>query len=292
MLSTIARGQTAPFTLSVSVEEVSVTFHAADWHGTSIDDLTANDVRILDNGKHPRQIVSFEVRRSLPVRIGVLIDTSRSVLEDLQQSQEIALHYLNRLFDASRDRGFVMRFDSEAKLVQNWTSDLPPLRDGIRHVAQDHESRMGGTALYDAVYRACRDEFRTTHEVEAGNFILLFTDGSDNASHSQLEDVVQMCQSANTAIYAFYSEFNSFRSLGQKTLRELAQKTGGQMFNDSTPERIWSDLQQTDANLRSQYRIVYKPQQLKHDGAFHRLRVDSPTRGAVITTRSGYYDVR
>ena len=208
--------QTAPYILSVSVDEVSVTFHAADWHGVPMDDLTVGDLRVLDNGERPRQIVSFEVRRSLPVRVGVLLDTSRSVLEDLQRNRSIATRYVDHLFHVERDEGFVMRFDSEAKVIQDWTNDRDALTTSIERVADNYDSRIGGTALFDAVFRACRDQFGKTDQVAAGNFILLFSDGVDNASHARMEDVIEMCQSTNTSIDAFSAESGTFRSEGQK----------------------------------------------------------------------------
>ena len=277
-----------PYTLSVAVDEVSLTFHAADFHGIPIDDLQLNELRILDNGKPPRQIVSFEAHQNLPVRFGVLMDTSRSMLGNLRRNQAIANEYITQLLHKQTDRAFVMRFDSESKVLQDWSADSDALVKTVGAVATDQASRLGGTALFDAIYKTCRDQFGRATPL-AGNFILLFTDGIDNASHARLEDDIDICQKANTAIYIFSVEAKSIFSAGQKTLNELASKTSGTLFFDQTNETIWNDLRVIDANLRSQYRLVYKPQYLKRAGAFHRIKLDSPTRGGVITTRSGYY---
>jgi Ca-activated chloride channel family protein len=277
-----------PYTLNVAVDEVSLTFHAADFHGIPMDDLKLDDLHILDNGKHPRQIVSFEAHQNLPVRFGILMDTSRSMLEYLHRNQAIANEYLTQLLHKQTDRAFLMRFDSESKVPQNWTGDSDALTATLRNVAADHASRMGGTALFDSVYKACRDQFGTANPL-AGNFILLFTDGIDNASRARLEDDIDICQKANVAIYIFSAEPKSFFSDGQKTLNKLATQTGGVIFFDQTRETIWNDLRVIDANLRSQYRLVYKPQHFKQDGSFHHIKLDSPTRGGVITARSGYY---
>jgi Ca-activated chloride channel family protein len=277
-----------PYTLNVAVDEVSLTFHAADFHGIPMDDLKLDDLRILDNGKRPRQIVSFEAHQNLPVRFGILMDTSRSMLGYLHRNQAIANEYLTQLLHKQTDRAFLMRFDSESKVLQNWTGDSDALTATLRSAAADHASRMGGTALFDSIYKACRDQFGTANPL-AGNFILLFTDGIDNASHARLEDDIDICQKANVAIYIFSAEPKSFFSDGQKTLNKLATQTGGVIFFDQTHETIWNDLRVIDANLRSQYRLVYKPQHFKRDGSFHHIKLDSPTRGGVITTRSGYY---
>jgi VWFA-related protein len=149
----------------------------------------------------------------------------------------------------------------------------------------------GGTALFDSIYKACRDQFGTDDPL-AGNFILLFTDGIDNASHTRLEDDIDICQKANVAIYVFSVDSKSIFSDGQKTLNKLSTQTGGVIFFDQTRDSIWNDLRIIDANLRSQYRLVYKPGNFKRDGSFHRIKIDSPARGGVITARSGYYATR
>lgn len=276
------------YTLNVAVDEVSLTYHAADFHGIPMDDLKLSDLRLLDNGKRPRQIVSFEAHQNLPVGFGILIDTSRSMLGYLRRNQSIANEYLTQLLRKQTDRAFIMRFDFESKVLQDWTGDSDVLSATLHNVAADYASRLGGTALFDSIYKACRDQFGTQNPL-AGNFILLFTDGIDNASHARLEDDIDICQKANVAIYVFSPEPKSSFSDGQKTLNKLATQTGGIIFFDQTRETIWNDLRVIDANLRSQYRLVYKPQHFKRDGSFHRIKLDSPTRGGVITARSGYY---
>jgi Ca-activated chloride channel homolog len=278
------------YTLRVAVDEVSLTFHAADFHGIPMDDLKLDDLRILDNGKPPRQIVSFEAHQNLPVHFGILMDTSQSMLEYLPRNQAIANQYLTQLLRKQTDRVFLMRFDSESKVLQDWTSEGETLTASLLSVSSDHASRLGGTALFDSIYKACRDQFGTNDPLN-GNFILLFTDGIDNASHARLEDDIDICQQANVAIYTFSIEPKSFLSEGQKILTKLSNQTGGVLFFDQTRETIWNDLRVIDSNLRSQYRLVYKPQHFKRDGSFHRIKLDSPTRGGVITARSGYYAV-
>jgi Ca-activated chloride channel homolog len=276
------------YTLNVAVDEVSLTFHVADFHGLPMDDLKLADLYLLDNGKKPSQILSFEVHQNLPVHFGVLMDTSRSMLGNLRQNQAIAGEYVTLLLRKETDHAFVMRFDSESKVVQDWTVDSVALTTSLRNIDNFRSSRLGGTAIFDAIYKACRDQFGIANPL-AGNFILLFTDGIDNASHARLEDDVDICQKANTAIYVFSTEPKSIFSDGQKILNKLATQTGGVIFFDQTRENIWNDLRLIDANLRSQYRIVYKPQTIKRDGSFHRIKLDSPTHGGVITARSGYY---
>src|SRR5277367_2664674 len=147
----IARSQTAtpapddkPYTLNVAVDEVSLTFHAADFHGIPIDDLRLTDLRLLDNNKKPRQILSFEVHQNLPVHFGILMDTSRSMLGHFRRNQSIAGEYVTQLLRKQTDRAFVMRFDSESKVVQDWASDSETLTASLRNIDNYFTSRIGG----------------------------------------------------------------------------------------------------------------------------------------------------
>jgi Ca-activated chloride channel homolog len=283
--------EAGPYTLMVPVDEVSLTFHASDFHGMPIEDLTERDLRLLDDGKRQDRILSFQAFRNLPIRAGILFDTSRS-MEGLWRNQDIAAMYATRLLRKETDQAFVMRFDSATKVKQSWTNNAALLTESLRTIALDRESRLGGTVLFDSLYKACRDQWTSDHDAITGNFILLFTDGVDNASHARLEDVIDICQQARTAIYVFSDEAKSFHAEGQKTLDELVKKSGGRIFFDATGAEVWNDLRIMESDQRSQYRMVYKPSSLKPDGSFHRIKLDSPTRGGVITTRSGYYAAR
>lgn len=285
-------GGDRPYTLTVPVDEVSLTFHVSDYHGVPIEDLALGDLRLEDNGTRQRRILSFESYRNLPVRAGIMFDTSRSMLGDLKRNQAITNLYATHLLRKETDKAFVMRFDFEAQVMQNWTNDSAALATSLRTIAADHASRLGGTALFNAVYTACRDQWRGDPAGVTGNFLLLFTDGIDNASHARMQDVIEACQHARTAIYVFSNEPKSRFSQGQKTLDELVKKSGGRIFFDPTGAEIWNDLQIMEHDQRSQYRIVYKPSHLKLDGSFHQIKLDTPARGGVITIRSGYYAAR
>ena len=96
--------------LSVSVDEVLLTFHAADTHGLPINDLKLEELSLVDNGKPPRKILSFQSVRDLPLRAGILIDTSESMQQDLAGNQAISIKYLQRLVRQPTDLAFVMKF--------------------------------------------------------------------------------------------------------------------------------------------------------------------------------------
>ena len=290
----VAVPQSAPYSLSVSVDEVSLNFHAADVHGLPVNDLKLDELRLLDNGKPPGKILAFGSLREFPIRAGILMDTSVSVAEYLARNRAIASEYVQRLLRQQTDEAFVMDFDFESRIAQPWTSDRTALVAGMRRVAPDGVSRLGGTAIIDSIYRACLNQFgRLSYAGTAAgsaNFILLFSDGEDNASHAYLNEAVEMCQRTNTAIYAFRVHPESRFSDGPKTLTQLASQTGGRVFkNEDSDDAIYNDLRTIEADLRNQYRLIYKPAELKHDGSFHRIALKGPARVESIAIRSGYY---
>ena len=117
-----------------------------------------------------------------------------------------------------------------------------------------------------------------------------FSDGEDNASRAYLQQAVNICQRANTAVYAFRPEPKYGFSSGPKTLAELTSETGGRVFfSDDSDAVIFDDLRIIEAEMRNQYLLVYKPAELKHDSSFHRIELRAPARADSIMIRSGYY---
>lgn len=287
----VASAQSAArYNLSVAVDEVSLTFHAADAHGLPINDLKLDELRIFDNGKPPGKILAFQSMQNFPIRAGFLLDTSDSVERYLPRNRAISIEYAQQLLRQQTDQAFVMDFNFLAEIAQPWTSNAAALTAGIRKFTRYGESRIGGTAIFSAIYQACLNQFDKVDHAGSGNFILLFSDGEDNASRADLKQAVDMCQRANTAIYAFRVESPYSSSSGPKTLAELTSQTGGRVFFDNDSDvGIYNDLRTIEADLRNQYRLIYKPEGLKHDGSFHRIDLLGPERAGNIIVRSGYY---
>ena len=279
------------YSLHLPVDEVNLTFHAADAQGLPINDLKLEELSLLDNGKPPRRIFAFHSLKDNPIRAGILLDSSESMEDHLPADKAISIEYAQRLLRQQTDQAFVMDFGYISKITQSWTSDPAALTAGIHKVVAGGENPLGGTAIFDTLYRACFYEFGKADRAASGNSILLFSDGEDNASHTSLEEVVDICQRMHTAIYAFRAEpkSGSFSS-GPRTLVELTSETGGRVFHDDDSETgISNDLRTIEADLRNQYRLVYKPAELKHDGSFHRIDLQAPERASSISIRSGYY---
>jgi VWFA-related protein len=289
--ASLARGQDpgTPVTLKASVSEVNFSFRAADERGRPIEDLELADLDLRDDGRKPVRVMSFQHLTDVPVRAGVLVDTSSS-MESLPRHRQVARAYVSGMLRGSSDQAFVMRFDFETRVRQDWTNDAALLNRGIADVARDAGSRMGGTALFDSLYTTCRDKFEepAASGGAVSNLIVLFSDGNDNRSHTRLKDVLRRCQRTNTAIYAFSDESRPVRDGGQKVLKELAEKSGGRIFYDREGEDV-QNLRLMNQDARDRYVVVYKPAQLKPDGSFHTVRLDCPKRTAFLVARRGYY---
>jgi VWFA-related protein len=278
------------YRFSLPVDEISLTFNAIDAHGLPINDLKLSELNLLDNGKPPRRILDFRVLEDSPIRAGILMDTSESMAKNLPGDRAVALKYAQSLLRQQTDHAFVMAFGYISAVTQTWTGDPAALSAGVRNVIGARENPLGGTAMFDAVFRACRSEFGAIDHADSGNLILLFSDGEDNASRGDLRLAVDACQHANVAIYVFLAEPALSFSSGPKNLAELASETGGRVFHDDDSEReIENDLRIIEADLRNQYVLVYKPAELKHDGSFHRIELRGPSRVDSIVVRSGYY---
>jgi Ca-activated chloride channel homolog len=280
----------AAYRLNVSVDEVVLTFHAADAHSLPVDDLKLDELTLQDSGRPPRKILAFQLLQNFPIRAGILMDTSESMMQTRSRDRAIAMSYAQQVLRRQTDRAFVIDFDRFPKLAQPWTNEAGALAEGIRNYTAYGGSHLQGTAIFDAIYEACLNQFGHIDNTASGNFILLFSDGEDNASHASLKLAVDMCQRANTAIYPFRAGNPSGFSEGPRVLAELASETGGRVFHDDESDpAVYDDLRIIEADLRNQYRLIYKPPEMKHDGSFRRIVLQAPERVDSITIRSGYY---
>jgi VWFA-related protein len=272
-----------PFSMKVSVNEVELTLHAEDSNGTSIKDLHLDELRILDNGKPPSRILEFQAMRDLPIRAAILIDTSSSMAQSVDSIHAIATTYAQHVLERKTDQAFVASFNKRLQMRQAWSNNPAALTHAIAQTG----TYPSITAIYDNIYSICRYQFAQLPHNSSGNFIMLFSDGEDDASSLSLQAAVDMCQQTNTAIYAFRPDS---ASAGLRNLSQLAALTGGRVFRIGVQQSdISEDLEIIQSNLRNQYRLIYSPSGLKHDGSFHQVTILPANRVAYISTRSGYY---
>jgi len=280
-----------PYTLTVNTQEVALSFHAEDADGLSIGNLTANDMRVRDNGKPAEKITQFVHHTNLPVRAVIVFDMSTS-MQNAISPRRMAQQLAGTVLQSQADQAMVVRFDFETQVQQDWTSDKKLLIAAAAHVTDKNGSRLGGTALWDTLYRVCRDHIPAQvpgNEVSA-NAILLFTDGIDNASHALPQDVVDECSQREAPIYPFVVDDRAHFDDGQKALRQLAERTGGRVFYDQNAAGSAEEsIQQINRELRDRYTLVYRPRPMKSDGSFHAVKLECPYRAVRLSVRDGYF---
>jgi Ca-activated chloride channel homolog len=281
--------ETAPFTLTLGVQEVSVSFSAFDAKGTSVATLTKADLSLEDN-RAPQQIASLTYYRDLPIRAGFLFDISLSMATELQRNASIAQLYAAQILQRGKDQAFVSGFDTQPTITQDWTDDPVAIVSGIQRLSAIPDHGTSATAVFDSLYRTCRDRWPATTGPVTGNFIMLFTDGIDDASHAKISDAVDMCQRSRTAIYIFTNQWNARgTSQGSETLTSLVAQTGGRVFFNSREKDLAADVLQIEKDQRNLYQLVYKPTSLRPDGMFHIVHLHSAVPRIKLLVRAGYY---
>src|SRR5215469_11241540 len=184
-------------TIKARTDEVNVVFTVMDKKGRHITDLKQNDFRVVDDNKPPDQIRSFQAETNLPLMVGLLIDASNSVRDRFKFEQESAIEFLNQTIHLQKDKAFVVGFDVTPEVTQDFTDNTEALAHGV------HDLRPGGgTALYDALYFACRDKLlKVSKGVTVRRAIILLSDGDDNQSHVSREEAIEMAQRAEAIVY-------------------------------------------------------------------------------------------
>src|SRR5271170_362432 len=273
------------FSITRQVNEVDLVFSVTDHHGHFIRDLQQSDFALLDDQKAPERVYSFTQQTNLPLRVGIVIDTSTSIRTRFQFEQQAAIEFLLQIVKPRTDKGFVMGFDVTPDYKQDWTNNLDLLTTGINSLRPG-----GGTALFDAVYSACRDKLLTARGQEpVRKAIVLVSDGDDNQSHAYLDDAVKECQRAETIVYAISTNVSPSRDRGDDTLQKIALATGGRAFYPKRIEEMPVSFQDIQDELRSQYALVYKPADFKADGAFRPIYLFCHNRGYQVNVRKGYF---
>jgi VWFA-related protein len=280
-----ARQEAAPTVIRLNVNEVSLIFTVTDGHGHYIPNLKQSDFALLDDRKSPTHVKSFHQQINLPMRVGILIDTSTSIHERFQFEQESANEFLLEILKTRSDRAFVMGFNETQRVYQDWTNNIDGLETGVNRM-----SPAGGTALYDAVYSACRDKLLTERGPEpVRKAMVLISDGNDNVSHVDQDEAIKMCQRAETIIYAISTNWTPSRGKGDKTMTQMAEQTGGQAFFPPSVEEMSNSFHQIEEELRSQYALVYTPADFKYDGGYRPIYLFCNDRRYQVRAKKGYF---
>jgi Ca-activated chloride channel family protein len=284
----------APYSLSVAVNEVEITFHAADAGHHPVLDLRPEELDVFDTGSGPGQIVSLRQLTGRPVHAKFIIDTSGSVAPQIARARAEAQEAVQKLVVESADEGSTVEFGRSRHLVQDWTNQRESLLRSIGGIGTKPFDPIDGTSVYDTLLSTCLYEFGGASGAPAAHVILLFSDGVDTSSHATLQAAIDSCRTSKTVLYAFSPRpAPGAHSLGPSTLRHLTEETGGRLFyvSDSNGD-LNADLETVASDVGHEYVLIYKPKTLNHDGAFHGIVLVGPKRVADIVGTSGFYAPR
>jgi VWFA-related protein len=295
--------QTPEETLKLSVNVVGLFFNVKDKHGALVPSLTKNDFEVEEDGK-PQTIKYFAAESNLPLTLGMLIDSSGSQIRVLDMEKEVGGAFLRQIL-TDKDEAYVIDFNVDASLVQDYTRDVHRLQAALNNVkintgvsgvgggpVPTAPGSQAGTVLYDAVYLSAHDML--SKEVGRKAMILL-TDGEDEGSQLKIKDAIESAQKADAIVYVllcadrgFYGSMRVGYS-GESEMRRLSEATGGRVINVGNKfDKLKEAFDQIAAELRSQYNLGYTPTNAVQDGSYRKLEIKSK-QGYKIQSRAGYY---
>gem|GEM_PF-114216 len=270
------------FVFRKQVEEVVLHATVLDEHQRMVTNLDKNAFAVYENNQ-PQVITSFR-HEDIPVAMGIVIDNSGSMREKRDRVNTAALNLVRA--SNPQDEVFVVNFNDEYYLDQDFTGSVPKLKEALEKV----ESR-GGTALYDAVV-ASADHLKKNAKLEK-KVLFVVTDGEDNASRESLETAVRRLQAENgPTVYAIGILGEEKQRRARSALRELAARTGGVAFLPKDLSEVDEISSAVAHDIRNQYTIGYKPRTPKSAGGYRAIHVDARAKGygkLTVRTRSGYY---
>ena len=270
-------------TLRVDVDLVNVLCTVQTRQGQFVTDLKRQDFRIEEDGA-TQSVTHFAREVTLPLTLGILIDTSPSVQDILPLEQRAAIEFLRTVLKKN-DLAMIINFDRSVSLIQDFTNSLDLLEKAIGLLAIS-----GGTSLHDAVYLACDEKLR--HE-SGRKAIVLISDGGDTTSKLKIREAIESAQRADTVIYAISNRIGGFYRRAYSNsgaLKKYARATGGTAFFPNRPQKFRRAFQAIEAELRSQYLLSYQSSNAKRDGGYRSIKVKLPNKRRLkVKARKGYY---
>src|SRR5216684_8972812 len=293
-------------TIKTVVNLVDVLFTVLNRRNKLVPELEKTDFKIWDD-KFPQEIRYFSRQSDLPLRIGMLLDTSNSIRDRIKFEQDASVNFLFSVLRRNKDEAFLMTFDDEPQVVQAFTPDTGKLRDQILRTRAG-----GGTAIYDAVYEACVKELSHPPRPPGDQpdvvrrVMILISDGEDNLSSHTRAEAIEMAQRTSVVIYTISTstqwvtlddpskERSGNRKYhltdGDEILKQIAEETGGRAFFPYHVDDLDQSFQDIGEELRNQYSIAYNPLNHAFDGRYHKIKIEVPEHnGYQVRSRRGYY---
>ena len=270
--------------IRVVVEEVTVPFIVTDNRNRILTELSQEDFKVYEEEQEQR-ITAFTQETGVPLRVGLMVDTSNSIRDRFAFEQRAAADFLRSLLRPEIDRAFLASFDSMAELVQDFTGDLDELVSAIESLRAG-----GGTALYDAIFYGSRDRL-LEGAPDLGSYrraMVVLSDGEDNQSRYSRLQALEVAQRAEVIIYTISTNIRGVRMPGDRVLQLFAEETGGRYFQPFNMSDLDVAFEAINTELRSQYSISYQPTSPR-DGKYHEIEIVPQRRGMRVRARKGYF---
>lgn len=294
--ATSAQASPQDQSIKVGVSLVSLYATVRDNHKAIVPSLEQNDFKIFEDNVE-QKVAFFAKERTLPLTMGLLIDTSGSETEMIGAEQQAAIQFLQRVMQ-KRDESMVITFDLDVDLLADWTNDVSELNRAIRRARINAPSSRGmisggpfptsgsgGTNFYDAVYLATHDKMAS----EAGRkALIILTDADDNGSKISLKEAVEAAQRADTVIHMLVVYDPKFGA-NFGAAKQLAEETGGRAIDVHNTKQLLKAFDEISEELRTEYSLGYYPTNTKLDGTFRKVRVELTNKDYKALTRKGYY---
>ena len=308
-------------TIRIKVEEVQVPFSVYDKKSSLVLDLKREDFEVYEDGVK-QDIRYFSAPTNLPLRFGLLLDTSSSTRQRLKFEKEAAMQLGYYVLTNSKDhQGFLMTFDREPTVVQDYTTNADDLTTSL-----DGLEAGGGTALLDAIIEACNKNMKNAPGPGLPRrVIVLFSDGEDNLSKHSIEQTVEVALKSEVRIFVVSSNGYGQKSPGEDVLDRLVKETGGRLYSplENLPSAAFATgyeskhqlyesqnsvftpgtgeytselavsmtkaLESIGDELTHQYAIGYIPKNAALDRKFRNIEIKTRRKGVEIRVKKGYF---
>jgi len=306
--------------IRVPVERVQIAFTVTDDRDRFVTDLKQKDFAVYEDGKRV-PVDFFTSVTPVPLRVGLLLDTSNSVRLQFKGEQDAAIDFVHNLLgEKTRHKILLMTFDTTKDVVKEFTDDPNELADAVRKLKVG-----GGTSLYDAIHFASKERLiKQTDPAGLRRVVLLISDGEDVSSRYTLEQAVDIARRAEVSIYSISTNAYGSNSPGDRILAQLAEETGATVvypwkkppsaefgtgylsrtqigdqnavyevglgkYAGEAAANLALALAQIQKELELQYTIGYRPPNPVADGKFREIKVVAQEKGLKVRARKGYY---
>lgn len=260
------------------VNRVILWVSVTDRDDEFVTDLDREEFTVRENGE-PQTILEL-VKEDRPITLAILLDSSGSMQEELEEVHDAAESFVDTLRE--EDRALVIDFDDRVFLVEQLTSDHEALKDSVRST-----QAIGGTSLYDALHAS----YRVLQPIEGRKAIVVLSDGDDSSSRFSFQRVLTEAKANNTLIYTI-GLGSGIGGSGRSVLKDFAEFTGGRAFFVRRAKDLADVYQRIAEELRAQFYLTYSTSVDEWDGRWVDLDVETSVPGHEVRARKGFFAVR